>query len=101
MTREQHALGWVDPCSPTTEWDTAQVRRLARRLGYGVRWADPASPLDLVEQVEAAGVEVVLMSSSAHVTAWDLVRLLVSADVECAAPRESFPRHADVQRVRR
>ncbi|NQE68343.1 hypothetical protein NG2371_02800 [Nocardia gamkensis] len=95
------ALGWIDPLSPTTEWDAAQVRRLARRLGYRVRWADPSSVLDLVEQVESAGVETVLLSSVAHVTAWDLVRLLQSADVECAAPRESFARHARVQRVRR
>ncbi|MGV9741430.1 hypothetical protein [Nocardia farcinica] len=95
------ALGWIDPLSPTTERDAAQVRRLARRLGYHVRWADPTSVLDLVEQVESAGVETVLLSSAAHVTSWDLVRLLQSADVECAAPRESFARHADVQWVRR
>ncbi|MGQ4597749.1 hypothetical protein [Nocardia sp. R6R-6] len=44
-----YALGWIDPCSPTPEWDTAQVRRLARRLGYPLRFADPTSVLGLVE----------------------------------------------------
>ncbi|BDT90194.1 hypothetical protein IFM12275_01700 [Nocardia sputorum] len=59
------ALGWIDPCSPTSEWDTAQVRR----LGYPLRLADPTSLLGLVEQVESSGAEVVLLSSSAHVDA--------------------------------
>ncbi|MFC8530714.1 hypothetical protein [Nocardia sp. NPDC057227] len=94
------AIGWIDPLSVTTEWDRAQVCRLARRFRYTVRWADPSGALDLVEQVEASGLQVVLLSSAAHLTAWDLVRLLQSADVECAAPRESFPRHADMRRVR-
>lgn len=64
------ALGWIDPYSPTTEWDIAQVRRLARRLGYVLRWADPASVLGLPEQVASAGIEVILLPSSAHVTLW-------------------------------
>jgi hypothetical protein len=86
------ALGWVDPCSPTTEWDIAQVRRLARRLGYALRWANSASVLGLAEQVEASGAEVVLLSSSAHVDLVTLDRLMSVADVECAAPRASFGR---------
>ncbi|MET8654969.1 hypothetical protein [Nocardia aurea] len=57
--------------------------------------------LDVVEQTEASGVEVVLVPSSAHISPWDMVRLLQSVDVEAAAPRESFPRLADVQRVQR
>ncbi|AXK87914.1 hypothetical protein DXT66_21875 [Nocardia farcinica] len=39
---EMHALGWIDPSSPTSAWDAAQVRRLARRLGYALHWADPS-----------------------------------------------------------
>lgn len=37
-----HALGWIDPSSPTSAWDAAQVRRLARRLGYALHCADPS-----------------------------------------------------------
>ncbi|MBF6372977.1 hypothetical protein [Nocardia farcinica] len=86
------AIGWIDPCSPTSEWDTAQVRRLARRLGYTLRWADPGSALGLAEQVESSGVDAVPLPSSAHVDAVTLDRLMAVADVECAAPRASFAR---------
>ncbi|MBF6355404.1 hypothetical protein IU449_12760 [Nocardia higoensis] len=96
-----NALGWIDPCSPTPQWDTAQIRRLARRLGYPLRWADPASALGLVEQVEAAGAEVVLLSSSAHIDVVTLDRLMSCADVECAAPRASFGRWSPLSGVRR
>lgn len=85
-------LGWIDPISPTPDWDAAQVRRLARRLGYTLAWADPTSVLGLAEQVEAAGVEAVLLPSSAHVDALTLDRLMSLADVECATPRASFSR---------
>ncbi|MGW5218332.1 hypothetical protein ACWEQA_10705 [Nocardia sp. NPDC004085] len=95
------ALGWIDPCSPTLEWDTAQVRRLARRLGYPLRFADPTSVLGLVEQVESSGAEVVLLSSSAHVDAVTLDRLMSVVDVECAAPRASFGRWPALGGVRR
>ncbi|MBF6358373.1 hypothetical protein IU449_28135 [Nocardia higoensis] len=96
-----NALGWIDPCSPTPEWDAAQVRRLARRLGYPLRWADPASVLGLVEQVEAAGVEVVLLSSSAHIDVVTLDRLMACTNVECAAPRASFGRWSPFSGARR
>lgn len=86
------AIGWTDPTSPSHEWDRAVVQRLARRLGYSLRWSDPASVLGLVEQVEASGVDVVLLPSAAHVDAVTLNRLLGSVEVECAAPRESFAR---------
>jgi hypothetical protein len=95
------ALGWVDPCSPTTEWDTAQVRRLARQLGYALRWANPASVLGLAEQVEASGAEVVLLSSSAHVDLVTLNRLMSVADIECATPRASFACWSALSGVRR
>ncbi|PFX01037.1 hypothetical protein CJ469_03848 [Nocardia farcinica] len=87
-----HALGWIDPSSPTSAWDAAQVRRLARRLGYALHWADPSSALGLAEQVEASGADAVILPSSAHVDAITLDRLLAVADVECAAPRVSFAR---------
>ncbi|MGW4328491.1 hypothetical protein ACWEKR_21620 [Nocardia sp. NPDC004573] len=95
------AIGWIDPCSPIPEWDAAQVRRLARRLGYALHWADTSSVLGLVEQVTAYGVDVVLLPSSAHIDAVTLDRLMVVVDVECAAPRASFGRWAVVRGVRR
>lgn len=95
------ALGWIDPCSPTPEWDAAQVRRLARRLGYPLQFADPTSVLGLVEQVESSGAEVVLLPSSAHVDALTLDRLMSIADVECATPRASFGRWSALGGVRR
>lgn len=96
-----HALGWIDPTSPTPEWDFAQVRRLARRLGYELCWADPGSGSGLVEQAESLGVEVVLLPSSAHVDAVVLDRLMAIADVECATPRASFGRWSPVGGLRR
>ncbi|MGY1896227.1 hypothetical protein [Nocardia abscessus] len=95
------ALGWIDPSSPTPEWDSAQVRRLARRLGYALRWADAGSVLGLAEQVESSGADVVLLPSSAHVDAVTLDRVMAVADVECAAPRASFGRWPAFGGVRR
>ncbi|WP_280316116.1 hypothetical protein [Nocardia abscessus] len=95
------ALGWIDPLSPTPEWDSAQVRRLARRLGYALRWADAGSVLGLAEQVESSGADVVLLPSSAHVDAVTLDRVMAVADVECAAPRASFGRWPAFGGVRR
>ncbi|MEU2104567.1 MULTISPECIES: hypothetical protein [unclassified Nocardia] len=84
------AIGWIDPSSPTPDWDAAQVRRLARRLGFPLHWADPKSILGLVEQVTACGADVVLLPSSAHIDAVTLDRLMAVVDVECATPRASF-----------
>ncbi|MEV5837263.1 hypothetical protein [Nocardia sp. NPDC052112] len=99
--RGMDALGWIDPCSPTPDWDAAQVRRLARRLGYALCWADPGSVLGLVEQVTASGVDMVLLPSSAHVDAVTLVRVMAVADVECACPRTSFGRWSTLGGVHR
>src|SRR5438132_14368030 len=95
------AIGWIDPCSPTPEWDAAQVRRLARRLGYVLHWVDTGSVLGLVEQVAACGADVVLLPSSAHIDAVTLDRLMAVVDVECAAPRASFARWTAIGGVRR
>ncbi len=95
------ALGWIDPCSPTPEWDSAQVRRLARRLGYALRWADADSVLGLAEQVRSSGAEIVLLPSSAHVDVVTLDRVMAVADVECACPRASFGRWSVLGGVRR
>ncbi|MET8874603.1 hypothetical protein [Nocardia sp. NPDC004604] len=99
--RGMDALGWMDPCSPTPQWDAAQVRRLARRLGYALCWADAGSVLGLVEQVTASGIDVVLLPSSAHVDAVTLDRVMAVADVECACPRASFGRWSALGGLRR
>ncbi|MEV4236434.1 MULTISPECIES: hypothetical protein [unclassified Nocardia] len=95
------ALGWMDPCSPVPEWDSAQVRRLARRLGYVLRWADTGSVLSLAEQAEASGTDVVLLPSSGHIDAATLNRLMGACDIECACPRETFARWSLIDGVRR
>ncbi|WP_454198233.1 hypothetical protein [Nocardia sp. Marseille-Q1738] len=91
------AIGWIDPSSPTPEWDAAQVRR----LGYALHLADTGSVLGLVEQVAACGADVVLLPSSAHIDAVTLDRLMALVDVECAAPRASFARWTAIGGVRR
>ncbi|MGQ4600343.1 hypothetical protein [Nocardia sp. R6R-6] len=95
------AIGWIDPCLPTLEWDAGQVRRLARRLGYTLHWADTSSALSLVEQVGASRAYVVLLPSSAHIDLVTLDRLMAVVDVECAAPRASFTRWTIIGGVRR
>lgn len=94
------ALGWIDPSSPTSEWDGAQVRRLARRLGYALRWADSDSVLGLAEQVESSRADVVVVPSSGHLDAVTLDRVMVVADVECACPRASYARWSAVGGMR-
>ncbi|WP_227462950.1 MULTISPECIES: hypothetical protein [Nocardia] len=54
------ALGWVHPESTAPDWDTAQVRRLATRLGYRLVWVPESSRIPLVDQVRATGAEAVI-----------------------------------------
>jgi len=95
------AFGWVDLTSPTVEWDLAQVRRLAKRLGYELCRVDARSVLGLVEQVELSGAVAVLLPSTGHVDAATLDRVLRVADVECAALRVSFGRWVGTGGVQR
>ncbi|HLS75868.1 MAG TPA: hypothetical protein VK083_03625 [Nocardia sp.] len=86
------ALGWLDPSSPTAEWDSAQVRRLARQLGYTLRWADSGSMNGLVDQAMSSGADVVLLPSTGHLDEATLQRIIAFVDIECAAPRTSINR---------
>ncbi|WP_040795922.1 hypothetical protein [Nocardia higoensis] len=86
------ALGWMDPSSPTVEWDSAQVRRLARQLGYSLRWADSGSMSSLLDQAMSSGADVVLLPSTGHLDESTLERVMAFIDVECAAPRVSLNR---------
>lgn len=74
------ALGWIDPVvTGMPEWDAAQVRRLARRLGYALVWPPDITLVPLVDQVRGADVDAVITpvaaaSGCAHVACGDVCR---------------------------
>lgn len=87
------AFGWVDDdVSTAPEWDRAQIRRLADRLGYRIIWPDVCSVLSVVDQVRNAGVDVVILPAPDHLGALELNRVMDVADVETVLPRLSFAR---------
>ncbi|WP_280272401.1 hypothetical protein [Nocardia wallacei] len=86
------ALGWVHPESVALEWDMAQVRRLAQRLGYSLVWAPEDSRIPLVDQVRAAGAEVVIAPAAVHFDVMTLNAVMCVADIETVCPRLSFAR---------
>ncbi|MFI6366908.1 hypothetical protein ACIBG0_29635 [Nocardia sp. NPDC050630] len=87
------ALGWIDPVvTEMPEWDAAQVRRLARRLGYALVWPPDITLVPLVDQVRGADVDAVIMPSPLHMDALTLHAVMCVADVETIAPRMSFAR---------
>ncbi|WP_290048857.1 hypothetical protein [Nocardia nova] len=88
------ALGWVHPESTAPDWDTAQVRRLAARLGYRLVWAPESSRIPLVDQVRATGAEAVIAPSTHHFDFLTLNAVMMLADVETVHPRLSFARWA-------
>ncbi|MEU6561813.1 hypothetical protein [Nocardia nova] len=88
------ALGWVDPEAPALDWSMAQVRRLARRLGYHLVWAPDRSRIPLVDQVREVGAEAVIAPSTMHFDFMTLNSLMTIADVETVHPRLSFARWA-------
>ncbi|MEU6559782.1 hypothetical protein [Nocardia nova] len=86
------ALGWVHPESPALDWDLAQVRRLARHLGYRLVWPPETSRIPLADQVRAAGAEAVITPSTDHIGVLTLHAVMWVADVETVTPRLSFAR---------
>lgn len=87
------ALGWIDPVvTGMPEWDAAQVRRLARRLGYALVWPPDITLVPLVDQVRGADVDAVIMPSPLHMDVLMLHAVMCVADVETVAPRMSFAR---------
>lgn len=88
------ALGWVHPESVALEWDMAQVRRLAQRLGYVLVWAPECSRIPLADQVRAVGTEVVIAPAPAHFDVRTLNAVMCVADIETVWPRMSFARWA-------
>ncbi|MFX0579708.1 hypothetical protein [Nocardia nepalensis] len=95
MRYEPTALGWVDfETSAAPDWDRAQVRRLARRLGYELIWLSDDTVLNLVDAVRAEDVDAVITPAPNHLDLVTLNRLMTLADIETACPRTSFARWA-------
>ncbi|MBF6176267.1 hypothetical protein IU476_32870 [Nocardia blacklockiae] len=86
------ALGWVHPEAPALDWGTAQVRRLARHLGYRLVWPPIASRIPLVDQVRAVDAQAVITPSTDHLGILTLHSVMGLADVETVTPRLSFAR---------
>lgn len=88
------ALGWVHPETAAPDWDMAQVRRLARRLGYRLQWSAEASRIPLADQVREWNADALLLPATEHVDILTLHAVMMVADVETAEPRMSFARWA-------
>lgn len=86
------ALGFVDPESTALDWDMAQVRRLARDLGYRLVWPPQTSWIPLVDQARGADAEAVITPSTEHLDILTLHSVMSVADVETVTPRLSFAR---------
>ncbi|MEV5652938.1 hypothetical protein AB0L57_32205 [Nocardia sp. NPDC052254] len=72
----------------------AQVRRLARRLGYLLVWSPETSRIPLVDQVRGSGADALLTPSTQHLDVLTLHAVMMIADVETVDPRMSFARWA-------
>ena len=86
------ALGHVHSDSSALDWDMAQVRRLARHLGYRLVWAPETSRIPLVDQVRDACADAVICPSTDHIGILTLHSLMCVCDVETVTPRMSFAR---------
>ncbi|MFF0454727.1 hypothetical protein [Nocardia africana] len=96
MRRQPSALGWVDSdISTAYEWDSAQVSRLCRRLGYALVW-DAAPAVRLIDCVRAADVDAVVIPTPEHLDPLTINNLMHLADVEIVTPRLSFARWSAV-----
>ncbi|MGW4770796.1 hypothetical protein ACWEO2_22490 [Nocardia sp. NPDC004278] len=95
MRAQPTAFAWIDPAVTTaSDWDHAQVRRLARQLGFVLVWPPEITLLPLVDQVRAADVDAVISPSPEHLDVITLHAVMCIADVETACPRISFARWA-------
>lgn len=94
MRQYPTALGWIDPDSEAHAWHRAQVRHLARHLGYRLVWPPAVSLIPPADQVREADVDVVVTPAPDHLDALTLNSLLSLVDVESVCPRISFSRWA-------
>ncbi|OBA49790.1 hypothetical protein A5789_30775 [Nocardia sp. 852002-51101_SCH5132738] len=86
------ALGYVHPESQALDWDLAQVRRLARHLGYVLVWPPEDSRIPLADQARAADADAVITPSTDHIGILTLHAVMCVCDVETVTPRLSFAR---------
>lgn len=94
MNRQPVALGWIALDSAAPDWDAAQVRRLARRLGYRLVWPPDNSLIPLADQVRELEAEAVLTPSTDHLGLMTFHAVMCVADIETVEPRLSFARWA-------
>lgn len=99
MRRNPAALGVIDSDSDAYDWHRAQIRRLARHLGYQVVWPPEDSLIPLADQVRAADVDAVIIPSTDHIDTLALNAVLSLVPVESVCPRLSFARWADISPV--
>ncbi|MFF0607770.1 hypothetical protein ACFYUD_03760 [Nocardia tengchongensis] len=93
MRRRPTALGWLDSeASAAPDWDRAQMRRLARHLGYQLEWAPDISMIPLVDIARETDVDTLIIPAPHHLDALALNALLSVVDVESVLPRLSFHR---------
>ncbi|WP_309240966.1 hypothetical protein [Nocardia sp. BSTN01] len=82
----------MDPdISPAHEWDSAQVTRLCRRLGYSLLW-DHNPTVRLIDRVRTADVDAVVIPTPEHLDPLAINNLMHLVDVEIVTPRLSFAR---------
>ncbi|NKY52243.1 hypothetical protein [Nocardia vermiculata] len=78
----------------------AELRRLARRLGYRLQWSAETSRIPLADQVREWNADALLLPSTEHVDVLTLHAVMMVADVETVEPRLSFARWAIHPEVR-
>lgn len=95
MRDEPTAMGWIDPdLSTAWDWECAQVRRLARELGYRLVWPQENSVTPLVDQVRSAEVDAVLTPAPDHLDALMFHAIMCIAEVHTVCPALRFDRWA-------
>ncbi|WP_280400185.1 hypothetical protein [Nocardia carnea] len=89
------AFGWINvDISRAPETDRAQIRCLARHLGYRLVWPRELSVLPVADQVRNAGADLVILPAPDHLSPVELNAVMDVADVETVFPRLSFARWA-------
>ncbi|WP_227979542.1 hypothetical protein [Nocardia spumae] len=93
MRAHPTALAWIDPeLSTAPSWDAAQLKRLARQLGYALVWPVTNRTVPVIDQIRTADVDAVVMPAPAHLDALTLDRVMHLVDIETVCPRMSFAR---------
>lgn len=98
MRHTPTALGLIDPDGEASEWQRAQVQRLARSLGYELVWASETSLLPVVDQVRASDVDIVIIPTPDRLDALAPNAVMSLVSVECVSPRLTFARWLNIPR---